>query len=103
MALLANGPSTFPIKGNLVFSNSSKSLPKILPIVQFYVMEFFDYFILTEELFEKTLRSFETCVLVNNNLCGILFSLLESLTTFDERHKVTLVPFFITDFNLVSC
>ena len=29
--LLANGLSTFPIKGNSVFSNSPKSLPKNRP------------------------------------------------------------------------
>ena len=28
---------------------------------------------------------------------------LESPTTFDERFKVTSVPFFISDFNLLSC
>ena len=63
----------------------------------------FDNFILAEELFAKALRSFETCVLVNNNLCGKLFSSLEFPTTFDERFKVTLVPFFIANFNLWSC
>ena len=34
----------------------------------------FDNFILAEELFAKALRSFETCVFVNNNLYGNLFS-----------------------------
>ena len=58
---------------------------------------------LAEELFAKALRSFETCVLVNNNLCGKLFSSLELSTTFDEIFKVTLIPFFIPDFNLLSC
>ena len=38
-----------------------------------------------------------------NNLCGKLFSSLESPTTFDEIFKVTSVPFFIPDFNLLSC
>ena len=48
--LLANGLSIFPIKGNpifkngpksdLVFNNGPKSLPKILLIVLFNVMEF---------------------------------------------------------------
>ena len=63
----------------------------------------FDNFILAEELFAKALRSFETCVLVNNNLCGRLFSSLESPTPFDEIFKVSSVPFFIPDFNLLSC
>ena len=39
-------------------------------------------FILAEESFAKALRDFETCVLVNNNLCGKLFSSLESPTAF---------------------
>ena len=63
----------------------------------------FDNFILADEPFAKALRSFETCVLVNNNLCGKFFSSLESLTTFDEVFKVTSVPFFIPSFNLLSC
>ena len=46
------------------------------------------------------LRNF---VLVNNNLRGKLFSSLESPTTFDERFKVTLIPFVIAYFNLLSC
>ena len=41
-------------------------------------------FNLAEELFAKALQSFETCVLVNNNLCGKLFSSLESPTTLDK-------------------
>ena len=38
--LLANGLSAFPLKGNPLFSNGPKSLPKILLIVLFYVIEF---------------------------------------------------------------
>ena len=45
---------------------------------------------LVDELFTKALRSFETCVLVNNNLCGKLFSSLKSQIT-------------ISDFNLWNC
>ena len=52
---------------------------------------------------QKLLRSFETCVLVNNKLCGKLFSLLKSTTTFDGIFKVTSISFFIPDFNLLSC
>ena len=63
----------------------------------------FDNFIFADEPFPKSLPSLETCVLVNDNLGGKLFSLLESPTTFDEIFKVTLVPFFIPDFNLLSC
>ena len=53
---------------------------------------------LTDKTFAKVLRSFETCVLANNNLCGKLFSSLESPTTFDESFKVPSVPFFLPDF-----
>ena len=42
-------------------------------------------FILADESFAKALRSLETCVSVNNNLCGKLVSPLESPITFDER------------------
>ena len=52
---------------------------------------------------QKALRSFETCVLVNNNLCVKLFSSLESPTTHEEIFRITSVPFFIPDFNLLSC
>ena len=38
--LLANGLSTFFIKGNPVFSNGLKSLPKSLPGCPFYAIEF---------------------------------------------------------------
>ena len=55
------------------------------------------------ELFTKALGSFETCVLVNNNLCGKLFSSFESPTIFDEICKVTSILFFIPNFHLLSC
>ena len=38
--LLANVLTTVSIKGNPIFSNGSKSLPKILLIVLFYTIEF---------------------------------------------------------------
>ena len=41
---------------------------KMLLIVLFYAIEFFDNFILADDLFAKDLGSFETCVLVSNNL-----------------------------------
>ena len=53
--ILANGLIKFFIKGNPVFSNGPKILPKL--------------FILADESFVKALRIFETCVVVNNNLC----------------------------------
>ena len=37
----------------------------------------FDNFILPDEPFVKVWRSFKTCVLVNSNLCGKLFSSLD--------------------------
>ena len=68
--LLANGLSTFPIKSNPVFSNDPKGLlknPTDFPILCNWV---FDIYVLAKKSFAKALRSFETCVLVNNNLCG---------------------------------
>ena len=77
---------------------------KILPIVLFYVNIILpDYnFILHEELFAKVQQSLETCSLVNNNLCGKLFSSLESPTANDKSFKTTSAPFFIPDFDLLS-
>ena len=58
---------------------------------------------LADEPFVKALRSFKTCVLVNNNICRKLFSSFESPTTFNEIFKVASVSFFITDCNLLVC
>ena len=63
----------------------------------------YNNFILANEPFAKALRSLETCVLVNNNLCGKLFSSLKQSTTFNESFKVTAVPLFVLDFNWLSC
>ena len=87
--LLANVLNTFSIKGNPVFSNGPKSLPKT-PSDCFILCNWvFDNFIIAEDLFAKALRSFESCVIVNNNLCGKLSSSLESPITFDESFEVT--------------
>ena len=86
----------------LAFHNAPKNLPKNPPDYHVLCNWVFDSFILAEELFAKALRDLETCVLVNNNLSGKLFSSLESPTTFDEIFKVTSVPFFIPDYNLLS-
>ena len=51
---------------------------------------------LADKLFAKALRRLETCLSVNNNLCGKLISSLESPVTFDERFKATSVIFFIS-------
>ena len=48
---------------------------------------------MAEELFVKSLRSFETCVLVIDNSCRKLDSSLEPPATFDEVFKVTSVTF----------
>ena len=98
--LLANALKTLFIKGNPVFSNDPKSLPKNpdCPILCNWV---FDSFILADELFAKIFWNLKTCVLVNKNLCGKLFSSLESPTTFDEIFRVTSVPYFIADFHLI--
>ena len=49
----------------------------------------------------KALRRFETCLLVNNNLCGKLVSL--SPIIFDDNLKTTSVLFFIADLILLIC
>ena len=58
--------NTIFLKGNPVFSNGPKSLPKNpdCPILCNWV---YDNFILADGPFVKGLRRFETCVLVNNN------------------------------------
>ena len=38
--VLANGFSTFPIKGNPVFNNNPRSIPKMLLFILFYVTVF---------------------------------------------------------------
>ena len=101
--LLANGLSAFPIKGNPGSGNGPKSLLKYPPDCPILCNRVFDSFMLAKELFAKALQSLETCVVVDNNLCRKLFSSLESLIIFDEWFKISLVPFFIADFNLVSC
>ena len=66
---------TFFLKGNPVFSNDPKSLPKTPPDCPILHSWVFEHFKLADESFAKALRIFETCVLVNNNLCGSYFSL----------------------------
>ena len=61
----------------------------------------FENFTLGDEPFAKILQILEACVLVNDNLRGTLVSSLEMPTTFDEKFKVTSVPFFIPDINLL--
>ena len=68
--LLANGLSTFFVKGKPAFSNSPKSLPRSpldYPILCKWV---FGNFILADELFAKPIQNLKTCVLVDNNVFG---------------------------------
>ena len=79
--LLANGLSIFLINGNPNFIIGPKSLLKNHPDCPILCNWAFDHFRLGWEIFPKVLQSFETYVLVGNNLCGKLFSSLESPTT----------------------
>ena len=102
--LLADGFNTFFIKGKPVFRNGLKILPTNPPdclILDSWVCE---NFVLSDELlafisFTKT----QNFVLVNNSLCGKLVSLLELPIRFHERFKVTLVPYFFSDYNILGC
>ena len=53
----------------------------------------FENFIFANEPFAKALQSLETCASVNNNLGRKLVSSVESPATFNERFKVTSLPF----------
>ena len=100
MILLSHLLSYFKICFGLNKSDKGSRNPPNCNILDSLV---FDNFILADELYAKALRRLETCVSVNKNLCGRLASSLESPITFDKRFKVTLVPSFILDFNLLSC
>ena len=101
--ILANGFCKFFIKNKPVFSNGHKSLPKNIPDSPILCNWVFDNFIWAEKQLAKVLQSLKTCVLVNNNSCGKLVSSLEALTTLYEGFKVTSVPIFISNFNLLCC
>ena len=51
----------------------------------------FDSLILDDNLFEKALEIFATCLLVNNNLCGKLVSSSELPIIFDVNLEATSV------------
>ena len=71
--LLPNGLSTFLIKGNPVFNNGPKNLPKDpldYPVLCNWV---FDNFILADEPSAKVLRIFENILLFDYNLWRKLF------------------------------
>ena len=52
--------------------------------------DFYD-FILAGELLVKDLRSFESCLSANNNICGKQVLSLESVIMFERRFRVTSV------------
>ena len=79
-SLLANGLSTFFMKGKPNFSNGPKSLHKNLCDYRILCNWVSDNLILADEL-AKDLQRLKTCVLVNKNLCGSLLSSLESPAT----------------------
>ena len=85
------------------FSNGPKSLPRNPPDYPILCNWVFNNFVLADELFAKALRSLETCVLVNNKLCGKSYSLSEWPILFNESFVFNSVPFFISDFNNLSC
>ena len=62
----------------------------------------FEIFTLADEPFAKARQIFETCVSVNNSLCGKLVLTLKFLIRLDERLKITSVPFFFSRFLLVK-
>ena len=70
--LLANGVSTFFINGRPTYINGPRNLPRNPPDCTILDRYIFDNFILVDELFAKTLRSFETCLSVSSDLCGKL-------------------------------
>ena len=66
----------------------------------------FDNFILTDGLFAKALWSLKTCSLVKIYRFTVLLVKvlpLESRIAFGEGFKVTLVPFFVSNFSLLNC
>ena len=66
-----NGANTFLANGTATFINGPANLPnkflKILLIVSFLIIEFFDNLISVDVFLAKALRIFATCLLVNNN------------------------------------
>ena len=98
---MLNGLIAYFHKGNQDFNNSAKNL-KNLP---FYILVncAFGKLISVDVWLAKALRVFATFLLVNNNLCGKLASSSGLPIIFDDNLKNTSVPFFIADFNLLSC
>ena len=62
----------------------------------------FANFTIADKLFAESVRIFETCLSVDNNLSEKLVSSLKFPIQFDKRFKVTSVTFSMADFNLLS-
>ena len=93
-ALLANGWSIFCINGEPIFRNEPRSLPKNLSDCIVLDNSVLDSLTSTDELSEKALQRFVTCLSVNNSLYRKLVS--PSKLPFE----ITSLSFFIVDFNL---
>ena len=91
--ILANGLITFFISGNPVFGNRARSLPRNPPDCIILGNRVFDNLISVDKWYAKALRTFATCLLVNNNFWGKFFSLSPIL--FDDNLKTTSVSFFL--------
>ena len=83
-------------------SNGPRSIPRNPSDCSILCKWVFDNFALADKYFVKAFLSCGTCVSVANNLIEKLVSSLELPTKFDERFKVTSVPFFTSDFNSLS-
>ena len=101
---LANGLNKRSFKGKPVFSNGPGNLLRNPPNCNILDSWVFENFILADEPFARAFQIFETCVLIDNNLWRkLLVSSLILPTAFDEKFKVTWIPLFIHDFNILSC
>ena len=80
------------------YGKDTSNLPRIPPDRIILGNGVFQNFILVD----KYLRIYENWVTVNNSLYGKLVSSLGFPIKFDERFKITSVPFFIPDFKLLS-
>ena len=100
---LTYGLSVFFIKGKPVFSKGPRSLARNTPDCTILDSSVFNNFTLADEIFAKVLRSLQTCLSVNYDLCEKLVLSLELPIIFDERVNVTSVAVFIPDFNLSNC
>ena len=80
--ILANRLTTFPIKAIQFLVMVLKVCLEILLIFLFYVIEFLISFISWRIICK---RFWKFCVLVNNTLCGKLFSSWDLTTAIDER------------------